>query len=60
MNYHEVKEKLEAAKQELILKMQDPNLLAEEKETIQKSIANYEYMLELTDMNHFGRGSEAQ
>jgi hypothetical protein len=57
MNYNEVKEKLEAVKLDLTLKIQNPNLSPEEKEIIKNSILNYEYMLELTEMNHFGRGS---
>ncbi|HAQ08310.1 MAG TPA: DUF3896 domain-containing protein [Bacillus bacterium] len=56
MNYQEVKEKLEALKLGLN-KLQNPDLLIEEKESIQRSIANYEYIIELTDMNHFERGS---
>jgi hypothetical protein len=60
MDYHVVKEKLETLKLELIKKMHNPNLSKEEKENIQKSIINYEYILELTDMNHFERGSAVQ
>ena len=57
MNYHEVKEKLEAVKSDLTKKIQNPNLTDEEKEIIKNSILNYEYMIELTEMNHFVRGS---
>ena len=57
MNYQEVKEKLEALKLGLNNKLQNPDLLIEEKESIQRSIANYDYIIELTDMNHFERGS---
>ncbi len=60
MDYLEIKQKLEAAKQDLMIKMQDPAVLKEDKERIQKSIANYEYMIELTDMNHFERGKVTQ
>jgi hypothetical protein len=56
MNYKEVKEKLEASKLNLINKMHNHALSLEEKENIQKSIINYEYIIELTDMNHFERG----
>jgi hypothetical protein len=56
MIYEEVKEKLEATKQELTKKMENPNLSKEEKESLAKSIYNYEYIIELTDMNHFERG----
>jgi hypothetical protein len=57
MDYLEIKNKLEAAKQELVLKMHDQAASESDKETLQKRIDNYEYMLELTDMNHFERGN---
>jgi L-lactate utilization protein LutB len=57
MNYLEVKEKLEASKLELVKKLQNPNLTKDEYETIKKSIDNYDYIIELTDMNHFERGA---
>jgi Protein of unknown function (DUF3896) len=56
MNYQEVKEKLEASKLELMKKLEDPNLSNDEKQNILKSLDNYEYIIELTDMNHFERG----
>lgn len=56
MNYNEIKEKLEAVRLDLTEKIQNPNLTAEEKEIIKNSILNYEYMIELTEMNHFERG----
>lgn len=57
MNYIEVKEKLEATKLDLVKKLKNPNLAKEEFETIKKSIDNYDYIIELTDMNHFERGA---
>jgi hypothetical protein len=57
MKYVEVKEQLEASKLELVKKLKNPNLTKEEYETIKKSIDNYEYIIELTDMNHFERGA---
>lgn len=56
MEYQEVREKLVTSKQELIDRMKKPTLSLEEKEYIQKSIDNYDYIIELTDMNHHGRG----
>ncbi|CAM3768385.1 DUF3896 family protein [Cytobacillus oceanisediminis] len=56
MDYLEVKERLEASKLELMNRMQDTHLLEDEKENIQKFIENYDYIIELTDMNHFERG----
>ncbi|MEH6987615.1 DUF3896 family protein [Cytobacillus firmus] len=57
MNYLEIKKKLEAAKHELELRLLDHIATESEKETLQKRIDNYEYMIELTDMNHFERGN---
>ncbi|MBM4761801.1 DUF3896 family protein [Bacillus sp. B15-48] len=57
MKYTEVKEQLEAIKLNLINKMDNPELTLEEKEELKKSIVNYEYIIELTDMNHYERGS---
>jgi hypothetical protein len=56
MNYQEVKEILETKKLELIKRMENPDISKEEIELIKISLANYDYILELTDMNHFGRG----
>jgi hypothetical protein len=56
MDYQEVKEVLEALKITLMKKIEDPNLSKEEKRNIQYSIYNYDYIIELTDMNHFQRG----
>ncbi|MBE4909962.1 DUF3896 family protein [Bacillus luteolus] len=56
MDYKQVKEKLEASKMELIHKLQKPNLSHEEKDNLEKSIANIDYIIELTDMNHYERG----
>jgi hypothetical protein len=60
MKYVEVKEKLEASKLELVKKLKNPNLTKEEYETIKRSIDNYDYIIELTDMNHFERGAIVQ
>ncbi|MCQ6278821.1 DUF3896 family protein [Bacillus sp. EB600] len=57
MNYIEVKENLEATKLALVKKLNNPNLTKEEFETIKKSIDNFNYIIELTDMNHFERGA---
>ncbi|WP_404322188.1 DUF3896 domain-containing protein [Cytobacillus firmus] len=57
MNYLEIKKKLEAAKQELEIKMHGQAASDSEKDTLRKRIDNYEYMIELTEMNHFERGN---
>ncbi|WP_042355705.1 DUF3896 family protein [Bacillus rubiinfantis] len=56
MQYEEVKELLEAEKVKLMEKINNPNLSAEEREKLQHNIVNVEYIIELTDMNHFERG----
>ncbi|WP_462413292.1 DUF3896 family protein [Neobacillus sp. Marseille-QA0830] len=56
MEYQEVKEVLEGMRQDLLRKLEDASLTKEDKINIQKSIYNYEYIIELTDMNHFERG----
>ncbi|WP_077213096.1 DUF3896 family protein [Bacillus dakarensis] len=57
MEYQEVIERLEGLKLQLVGKLQNPNLSLEEKEDIQKSITNYDYIIELTNMNHYERGT---
>ncbi|WP_423801206.1 DUF3896 family protein [Neobacillus sp. SAB-20_R2A] len=56
MNYLEVKEKLEASKHNLEKRLENLQLSKEEKETLLHSIDNYNYIIELTDMNHYARG----
>lgn len=56
MDYRETKERLEALKRDLTLKLENPETPKEEIEKLQKSIDNYEYILELTEMNHYERG----
>jgi hypothetical protein len=55
-NYHEIKERLEGQKQDLLSKLQDATLTDRERETIQMSIDNYQYILDLVEMNYFERG----
>lgn len=57
MQYQKVKGQLELVKLDLVNKTKNPNLSIKEKENIEKQIDNYEYIIQLTDMNHFGRGS---
>ncbi|MGX6444587.1 DUF3896 family protein [Neobacillus sp. K501] len=56
MDYQEVKNILEVSKNELLKKLESQNLSEEERKNLQDSIHNYEYIIELTDMNHFERG----
>jgi hypothetical protein len=60
MEYQEVRTFLDQMKLNLENKLQDQNLSQEEKEEIKRSIVNYEYIIELTDMNHYERGSVNQ
>ena len=60
MNYLEIKEKLEASKFELLKKMENKNLSKEELEILKMSLDNIDYIIELTEMNHFERGSLIQ
>ncbi|MFX3623553.1 MAG: DUF3896 family protein [Ectobacillus sp.] len=55
-NYHEIKEKLEGQKQDLLTKLKNTALTDKERETIQMSIDNYQYILDLVEMNYFERG----
>lgn len=56
MDYREVKEKLENIKMSLEIKLQNEHLSLAEKEALQNAISNYEYIIELADMNHYERG----
>lgn len=55
-SYGEIKEMLEQEKQKLIQQLEKQTLTSKEQQTIHLSIANYDYILELVDMNHFNRG----
>ncbi|WP_079505195.1 DUF3896 family protein [Mesobacillus jeotgali] len=57
MDYLEVKSQLENLQMKLANKLQHPDLSAVEKNELQKAIANYDYIIELTCMNHFERGA---
>lgn len=56
MNYLSVKEQLEANKLNLMKQLDNPALTKEEYESLQQTISNYDYIIELTEMNHFERG----
>lgn len=56
MDYLDVKEELEVHKLNLMKKLDNPNLTKEEFENLQNAINNYNYIIELTEMNHFERG----
>jgi len=56
MNYPEVKGQLEGQKLNLLKKLDNLNLSKEEMEKIKRAIDNYEYIIELTEMNHYERG----
>lgn len=56
MDYMDIKEQLEVQKLNLQRKLDNPGLTKEEYEQLQNSLNNYDYIIELTDMNHFERG----
>lgn len=56
MNYQDVIEILEENKINLTKVLANNNLPKEEYEMIQQTIDNYNYIIELTEMNHFERG----
>ncbi|MFB6467777.1 DUF3896 family protein [Cytobacillus sp. Hz8] len=56
MDYFEVKSQLTAKIQDLNKKLENNQLTVEDHDSIKRSIYNYQYILELTDMNHFERG----
>ncbi|XJZ26627.1 DUF3896 family protein [Bacillota bacterium Lsc_1132] len=57
MDYLAVKEQLELHKLNLVKKLDNPNLTKEEYESLKNSIKNFDYIIELTEMNHFERGT---
>lgn len=56
MNYKDIIVILEENKRNLIKKLEMKDLSKEEYESIQNSINNYDYIIELTEMNHYERG----
>lgn len=56
MDYQEIKGQLEGQKVNLMRRLNDQNLSKEEIEKIKKNIDNYEYIIELTEMNYYERG----
>lgn len=56
MNYKDIIVNLEENKRKLIERLENKDLAKEEHELVQNSINNYDYIIELTEMNHFERG----
>ncbi|MEC1772282.1 DUF3896 family protein, partial [Schinkia azotoformans] len=57
MNYRDIIVNLEENKRKLVERLEKKDLTREEYESIQNSIQNYDYIIELTEMNHFERGN---
>ncbi|WP_026576197.1 DUF3896 family protein [Bacillus sp. UNC438CL73TsuS30] len=57
MDYLEVISIIEKNKLNLVKMLEGKNLSKEQMDTIQHSIDNYNYIIELTEMNHFERGN---
>ncbi|MEI4802209.1 DUF3896 family protein [Bacillus sp. NPDC077411] len=55
-NYHEIKKQLESQKSHLCKRLTDVKLTENERNEIKRMIDNYEYILNLVEMNHFERG----
>ncbi|WP_075982926.1 DUF3896 family protein [Bacillus massilinigeriensis] len=56
MDYLEIKDQLSSTILNLSKQLESKDLAKEEYEEIKRTINNYQYILELTDMNHFERG----
>lgn len=55
-SYQEMKDRLETQKLDLVKKLENPTITESERRDIQLSIDNYQYILDLTDMNYYERG----
>lgn len=56
MNYDEIKHDITLKIEGLQRKLEDPDLTPSESEMIQNMIDNYQYILELAEMNFYHRG----
>ncbi|MED0874468.1 DUF3896 family protein [Bacillus mobilis] len=55
-DYHDTKKYLEGKKQQLCNKLSSKHLSKKEREQLNLEIDNYEYILNLVEMNHYERG----
>ncbi|QWU44805.1 DUF3896 family protein [Bacillus sp. NP247] len=55
-DYHATKKHLELKKQHLCNKLSSMKLSEKEREQMKREIDNYEYILNLVEMNHYERG----
>ncbi|WP_379967670.1 DUF3896 family protein [Ectobacillus sp. sgz5001026] len=55
-SYQEIKNRLEAQKQQLVEKLETSSITESERQDIQLTIDNYQYILDLADMNYYERG----
>lgn len=55
-SYQEIKDRLEAQKQQLVEKLEASSITESERQDIQLTIDNYQYILDLADMNYYERG----
>ncbi|MED0964434.1 DUF3896 family protein [Bacillus paramycoides] len=55
-DYHATKKHLELKKEQLCKKLTNVKLTEEERKQIYLEIDNYEYILNLVEMNHYERG----
>ncbi|ABS21835.1 DUF3896 family protein [Bacillus cytotoxicus] len=55
-DYHATKKQLELKKQQLCRQLTSVRLTEEERNQIKMEIDNYDYILNLVEMNHYERG----
>lgn len=56
MNYFEIKRHLTIKIENLLKRLNDPNLPTSDGEALRNMIDNYQYIAEIAEMNHFQRG----
>ncbi|HHY73364.1 MAG TPA: DUF3896 family protein [Bacillus bacterium] len=57
MDYRQIITKIENDKINLIKMLDNKNLSKEEYESIKRAIDNYDYIIEVAEMNHYERGA---
>ncbi|WP_445677965.1 DUF3896 family protein [Robertmurraya sp. FSL R5-0851] len=56
LNYFEIKRHLAIKIENLLKRLDDPNLPISDGEALRNMIDNYQYISEIAEMNHFQRG----
>lgn len=58
MEFLDIAKKVNENKSRLEKVLESAKLSEEERESLHKSMKNYDYILELTDLGHYSRGSD--